>query len=65
VHAMSICQCGGNIECRVDKEIRFEDRTWFIGQVVVARKDPEHSGERALLCGRTHYTIADNVIAPR
>jgi len=65
VQAASIAECGAHIECRVDREIAFEERTWFVGEVVAARRRDGHEGAQALLCGRHHYAIPDAPLAPR
>lgn len=65
VAAVCIGQCGANIECRLEREIDFEDRTWFVGRVVAARKRPRHLGTQALTCGRHEYTVPGSVVAPR
>jgi flavin reductase (DIM6/NTAB) family NADH-FMN oxidoreductase RutF len=65
VQAVSIRECGAHIECRVDREVAFEERTWFVGRVIAARKRADHHGAEALLCGRTHYAVANALVAPR
>jgi flavin reductase (DIM6/NTAB) family NADH-FMN oxidoreductase RutF len=65
VGAVSIVQCGAQIECRVEQEIPFEHRTWFIGQVVAARSRPDHKGAQALMCGRRDYRVPGAVASPR
>ena len=65
VEAVSIAECGAHIECAVEREIDFEDRTWFIGPVVAARKRPDHHGMNALLCGRTEYSLPGKPLGPR
>lgn len=65
VKAVGIEECGAHIECVVEREIEFEERAWFIGKVVAARKRPDHEGKNALLCGRTEYSLPGEVIAPR
>ncbi len=65
VSAVSIRECSANIECRVVKEIAFEERTWFIGEVVAARKGEGHLGTKALLCDRQHYVVSGTAVAPR
>lgn len=65
VQAVGICQCGAQIECRVVREITFEKRTWFIGEVVAARKGEGHLGTAALMCGRHEYMVPGDIVAPR
>jgi flavin reductase (DIM6/NTAB) family NADH-FMN oxidoreductase RutF len=65
VRAVSIRQCGAQIECRVVREIAFEHRDWFIGNVVAARRRSDHFGTEALMCGRHQYTIPGDIVASR
>ena len=65
VGAVSIRQCGAHIECRVDREIEFEHRTWFVGQVVAASRRQDYCATTALMCGRHHYVTPGAVVAPR
>lgn len=65
VAAVSVAECLAHIECRVDRRISFEDRTWFIGPVVAARKAEGWSGKRGLLCGRHTYDMLGEALAPR
>ena len=65
VRAVSLPQCGAQIECRVSREMAFEERTWFIGEVVAARKQPGHRGEEALMCGRHNYMVPGEIVASR
>jgi flavin reductase (DIM6/NTAB) family NADH-FMN oxidoreductase RutF len=60
-----IDECGGWIECRVERHIDFEERTWFVGLVVAAQRRVEHQGMEALMCGRGVYALPGDVIAPR
>ena len=65
VSAVSIAQCSAHIECRVVREIPFEHRDWFIGEVVAARRRSDHDGTAGLLCGRHHYMLAETTVGPR
>ena len=65
VAAVSIAECCAHIECRVEREIAFERRTWFVGEVVAARQSEGHSGVEALLCGREDYRLPGVVVAER
>ena len=62
---MSIADCGAHTECVVERQIDFEERTWFVGLVKAAHQRPDHDGSRALLCGRTHYALPGEPLAPR
>jgi flavin reductase (DIM6/NTAB) family NADH-FMN oxidoreductase RutF len=65
VRAVSIAECGAQIECRVTQRIEFEHRDWFIGEVVAARKQETHLGSEALMCGRHHYLLPGDAVSPR
>lgn len=65
VGAVCVRECGAHVECRVEREVEFEDRTWFVGAVVAARRRPDHRGEACLLCGRSDYRLPGDVVAPR
>jgi flavin reductase (DIM6/NTAB) family NADH-FMN oxidoreductase RutF len=65
VQVPGIAECGAWIECYVEREIDFEERTWFVGPVVAAQRRVEHQGMQALMCGRAAYAVAGAVIAPR
>ena len=65
VEAVSIRQCPAHVECRVVREIEFENRTWFVGDVVAARRVPGHAGAGAILCGRHVYVLPGDAIAQR
>jgi flavin reductase (DIM6/NTAB) family NADH-FMN oxidoreductase RutF len=65
VSAVSVAQCGAQIECRVERTVEFELRTWFIGRVVAARAHAEHRGMEALTCGRRAYVLPGEVVAAR
>ena len=65
VDAVRIAECGAFIECRVEQRLAFENRTWFIGQVVAASKSPDHEGASALMCGRYDYRVPGEIIASR
>jgi flavin reductase (DIM6/NTAB) family NADH-FMN oxidoreductase RutF len=65
VNAVSIEECGAHIECVVEREIEFEERTWFVGKVVAARSRADHRGTEALLSGRTEYALPGKKLAPR
>lgn len=65
VQSSIIGECGANIECRIEQEIVFADRTWFIGLVLAARKHTEHLGNKALLCNRGEYIMPGDIVAER
>lgn len=65
VQAVSIAQCRAKIECRIERQIDFEDRTWFIAQAAAARKEEGFSGRDGLLCDRHGYLLAGCTVAQR
>ena len=65
VGAVSLTPCRAHIECRVEREIEFEERTWFVGEVVAARKEQGFLGDQALLCGRHAYAVPGPIVALR
>lgn len=65
VDALTIVECGARIECRVDREIDFEHRTWFVGPTVAVYRREGFTGSQALLCGREAYSLLGEVVAPR
>jgi flavin reductase (DIM6/NTAB) family NADH-FMN oxidoreductase RutF len=65
VQAASIAECGAQIECRVVRRVEFEHRDWFIGEVVAARRQGDHLGVQALMCGRHDYLLAGDIVEPR
>ena len=65
VQAVGIRQCPAQIECRIERKVDFEERTWFIGQVVAARVREDFQGNQALLCDRSHYALCSEDVAPR
>ena len=65
VQAVSIAECRAHVECRIEREIEFERRTWFIGIVVAARCQEGFKGKRALLCGRNEYVVPGDFVAER
>jgi len=65
VEAASLAECGAHVECVVEQELAFEERTWFIGHVVAARQRPDHAGMGSLMCDRTHYSLPGDIVAAR
>jgi flavin reductase (DIM6/NTAB) family NADH-FMN oxidoreductase RutF len=65
VAAPGVAECGAWIECRIEREIEFEERTWFVGPVVAARRQQGHQGMEALMCSREAYVLPGVVVAPR
>ena len=63
----SVCLAGfaAHIECRVCRRIDFEERSWFVGDVVAARKRAGHVDVKALICGRHEYRLPGEFVAAR
>ena len=53
--SFTIKEIGASIECKVEREIEFENRSWFVGKVVAAQKSKDHDSDKSLLCGRHNY----------
>ena len=56
-----IAECPVNIECVKIKEVEAGDHTWFIGEVVAARKDPGYKTDEMLLYWGDYRTIGNQV----
>lgn len=65
VKSVCLADFAAHIECRVCREVHFEERTWFIGNVVAARKRPGHTDTQALMCGRYEYRLPGDKVADR
>jgi flavin reductase (DIM6/NTAB) family NADH-FMN oxidoreductase RutF len=65
IDGVGIRQCGAQIACRVERELAFDARTWFIGEVVAARRREGHRGTEALMCGRHDYRLPGKVVVGR
>ena len=65
VGAVGVAECGAQIECRVCQEIPFEERVWFVGEVMAARAAPGWEGRLGLLCGRHDYRLTGEAVTPR
>lgn len=65
VQAVALAEAPAHIECAVESTLEFEDRTWFIAKVLIARQLPEHLGTSALLCGRSHYYLPASPLSAR
>lgn len=65
IDTAGIAECGAQIECRVEQELVFENRTWFIGPVVAVRQREGHQGTEAMMCGREAYSLPGAVVALR
>lgn len=65
VKSICLTDFAAHIECKITREVDFEERTWFIGDVVAARKQPGHIDTQALLCGRYEYRLPGETVANR
>lgn len=65
VAAVAVGECTAHIECRVTRRLDFDERTWFIGDVVAADRSPDHDGSLALTCGRHDYRSGGELAGTR
>lgn len=65
VKSVCLADFAAHIECVVCREIGFEERTWFVGDVVAARKRPGHIDTQSLMCGRHEYRLPGVEVAKR
>ncbi|MBN1677126.1 MAG: flavin reductase family protein [Candidatus Thermoplasmatota archaeon] len=61
ISAPLIAECPVNIECLKVKEVEAGDHTWFIGEVVAARKDESYDKAEMLLYWGEYRVIGDLV----
>ena len=65
VEAVGVEGCLARIECLVEREIGFEERTWYLGRVVAAWRRDDYAVGQALLAGRHGYMMPGERISPR
>ncbi len=63
--ARSAAQTAAQTACRIERELAFDKRTWFIGEVVATRRHAEHRGAEVLMCGRHDYRLPGAVVSER
>lgn len=61
ISAPLIAECPVNIECVKVKEIEAGDHTWFIGEIVAARKNSRYNRLDSLLYWGDYRVIGDKV----
>jgi len=62
VSAPLIAECPVNIECRKVKELEAGDHTWFIGEIVSARRDPDYDRIRDMLLYWGDYRTIGEIV---
>lgn len=63
--SFTIKELDASIECKVERKIEFENRTWFVGKVVAAKKRIEHVNDSTIICGRHKYRTPGELISKR
>ncbi len=62
ISAPLIAECPVNIECQKVNEFEAGDHTWFVGEIVAARADPDYERNRDMLLYWGDYrTIGEKV----
>ena len=65
VAAASVEGCLAHVECVVEREIGFEERTWYVGLVVAARRRDGGALGQGLMAGRHGYVLPGEMVSPR
>ena len=65
VNSSMIAECPMSIECRVVQEMKLEERTWFIGDVVAVHGEDGYDASQSLLCDRRSYMLMGQKIGNR
>ncbi len=65
VESSMIAECPVSIECKVVQEIKLEERTWFIGEVVAVHAEDDYDSSQSLLCDRRSYMLMGESIGQR
>ncbi|MFC1715045.1 flavin reductase family protein [Candidatus Poribacteria bacterium] len=65
VESSMIAECPVSIECKVVQEIKLEERTWFIGEVVAVHAEDGYDASESLLCDRRAYMLIGESIGQR
>lgn len=61
VSAPLIAECPVNLECTKVKEVEAGDHTWFVGEIVAARKDPSYQLSDMMLYWGEYRVIGEIV----
>jgi len=56
-----IAECPVNLECVKVREVETGDHTWFVGEVVAARRDPDCDGKDLMLWWGEYRVIGEKV----
>jgi len=62
VNAPLIKECPINFECKVDKELDLEERTWYIGEVLAIHVDEDYKNEDAIVSWGGQYRTLGGVV---
>jgi flavin reductase (DIM6/NTAB) family NADH-FMN oxidoreductase RutF len=65
VESAMIEECPVSIECKVVQEMKLEERTWFIGDVVAVHTEDNYDASQSLLCDRRSYMLIGESIGKR
>ena len=65
VKSSMIAECPVSIECKVGQEMKLEERTWFIGEVLAVHAEDDYDASQSLLCDRRSYMLIGEGIGQR
>jgi flavin reductase (DIM6/NTAB) family NADH-FMN oxidoreductase RutF len=65
VEAPGIEECPINFECRVMREVRLGDHTWFIGEVLACQVAPDYDKGDAILYWGGEYRRPGEILGRR
>ena len=65
VEASMIQECPVSIECKVVQQLRLEERTWFIGEVLAVHAEDDYDASRSLMCDRRSYFLMGDSVGKR
>lgn len=58
-------ECPVSMECKVIQEMKLEERTWFIGDVLAVYAEDDYDVSQSLLCDRQSYMLIGESIGQR
>jgi flavin reductase (DIM6/NTAB) family NADH-FMN oxidoreductase RutF len=65
VKASMIQECPVSIECKLVQQLRLEERTWFIGEVLAVYAEDDYDASRSLMCDRGSYFLMGESVGQR
>jgi flavin reductase (DIM6/NTAB) family NADH-FMN oxidoreductase RutF len=65
VESSMIQECPVSIECKVVQQLKLEERTWFIGEVVTVHAEDNYDVSQFLLCDRQSYLLMGERVGQR